>query len=70
MSEKVDIDAFGAESIEQLAELSYKEKFEAMLKKEGKALSQMSDGEKKEFFAKVDKSHDALEENNAFRDAK
>ena len=70
MSEKVDIDAFGAESIEQLAELSYKEKFEAMLKKEGKALSQMSDGEKKEFFAKVDKSHDALEENKAFRDAK
>ena len=70
MSVKVDIDAFGAESIEQLAELSYKEKFEAMLKKEGKALSQMSDGEKKEFFAKVDKSHDALEENKAFRDAK
>ena len=70
MSERVDIDAFGAESIEQLAELSYKEKFEAMLKKEGKTLAQMSDGEKKEFFAKVDKSHDALEENKAFRDAK
>ena len=70
MSEKVDIDAFGAESIEQLAELSYKEKFEAMLKKEGKTLAQMSDAEKKSFFAKVDKSHDALEENKAFRDAK
>ena len=43
-------------------EESYKDKFEAMLKKSGKTLADMSDEEKKEFFAKVDAGHDAKNE--------
>ena len=58
------------DSIEQLAELSYKEKFDAMLKKEGTTLGQMSDAQKKEFFAKVDKNHVAVNEGRAEDDAR
>lgn len=41
---------------------SYKDKFDAMLKATGKTLDQMSDEEKKAFFAKVDANHDAKNE--------
>jgi hypothetical protein len=40
----------------------YKAKFDAMLKKAGKSLKDMSDDEKKEFFNKVDASHKAKDE--------
>ena len=59
----------GVESMQDVFEMSYKEKFEAMLKKTGKKLSDMSDEEKKKFFNKVDDTHDAVNENKAFRDA-
>ena len=40
----------------------YKAKFDAMLKKTGKSLKDMSDEEKKEFFNKVDAAHNAKDE--------
>jgi len=49
--------------------MSYKEKFEAMLAKTGKKLSDMSDEDKKKFFSKVDDTHDAVNEASAFKDA-
>ena len=59
----------GVESLNDLAEMSYKEKFEAMLAKTGKKLSDMSDEDKKKFFSKVDDTHDAVNEASAFKDA-
>jgi len=59
----------GVESMNDIYEMSYKEKFQAMLKKTGKKLSDMSDEDKKKFFNKVDDNHDAVNENKAFRDA-
>ena len=59
----------GVESMQDVFEMSYKEKFEAMLKKTGKKLSDMSDEEKKKFFNKVDDTHDAVNEASAFKDA-
>tara|TARA_A100001011_G_scaffold357559_1_gene402539 strand:- start:1337 stop:3736 length:2400 start_codon:yes stop_codon:yes gene_type:complete len=41
---------------------AYKKKFDAMLKKTGKSLGDMSDDEKKKFFKKVDASHTAKNE--------
>ena len=41
---------------------AYKKKFDAMLKKTGKSLKDMSDDEKKAFFNKVDASHTAKHE--------
>jgi len=41
---------------------SYKDKFDAMLKASGKTLADMSNEEKKAFFAKVDANHDAKNE--------
>lgn len=59
----------GVESMNDVYEMSYKEKFQSMLKKTGKKLSDMSDEDKKKFFNKVDDNHDAVNENKAFRDA-
>ena len=49
---------------EETVKEDYKKKFEAMLKKTGKSLNDMSDEEKKAFFNKVDTSHDAKNEGN------
>ena len=59
----------GVEDFNQIIEMSYKEKFNSMLKKTGKSLANMSPEEKKKFFNKVDGAHDAVNENKAFRDA-
>ena len=59
----------GVEDFNQIIEMSYKEKFNSMLKKTGKTLAGMSPEEKKKFFNKVDGAHDAVNENKAFRDA-
>ena len=47
---------------EPVMEMSYKEKFAAMLKKSGKTLDQMDDDEKKKFFTTVDAAHTAKNE--------
>jgi hypothetical protein len=49
-------------SEESLDEDGYKAKFDAMLKKAGKSLTDMSDEEKKAFFNKVDGAHKAKDE--------
>ena len=59
----------GVEDFNEIIEMSYKEKFNSMLKKTGKSLAGMSPEEKKKFFNKVDGAHDAVNENKAFRDA-
>ena len=59
----------GVEDFNEIMEMSYKEKFNSMLKKTGKSLAGMSPEEKKKFFNKVDGAHDAVNENKAFRDA-
>ena len=59
----------GVEDFNEIIEMSYKEKFNSMLKKTGKSLAGMSPEEKKKFFNKVDSAHDAVNENKAFRDA-
>jgi len=51
------------EEFDALIEMSYKDKFQAMLKKKGKALADMSDDEKKGFFNSVDAAHKAKNEN-------
>lgn len=51
------------DSVDELQELSYKDKFQAMLKKTGKKLSDMDDEEKKKFFNSVDDAHKAKNEN-------
>ena len=63
------IDMFDVENFSDIFEMDYKEKFQSMLKKTGKKLSDMSDEDKKKFFNKVDDNHDAVNENKAFRDA-
>ena len=50
------------EEFDALIEMSYKEKFQAMLKKKGKSLADMSDDEKKGFFNSVDAAHKAKNE--------
>jgi len=56
--EEIDTDPGAKKAMKE----SYKDKFDAMLKKSGKTLADMSDEEKKEFFAKVDAGHDAKNE--------
>lgn len=51
------------EEFDALIEMSYKDKFQAMLKKRGKSLADMSDDEKKSFFNSVDAAHKAKNEN-------
>ena len=51
------------EEFDALIEMSYKDKFQAMLKKKGKSLADMSDDEKKGFFNSVDAAHKAKNEN-------
>ena len=63
------IDMFDVENFSDIFEMDYKEKFQSMLKKTGKKLSDMSDEDKKKFFNKVDGAHTAVNENKAFRDA-
>ena len=64
------------EELDALFEMDYKAKFNAMLKKTGKSLAQMSPDEKKKFFNSVDAAHTAkneewdLEEASAAADAK
>ena len=64
------------EELDALFEMDYKAKFNAMLKKTGKSLAQMSADEKKKFFNSVDDAHSAkneswdLEEASAAADAK
>ena len=64
------------EELDALFEMDYKAKFNAMLKKTGKSLAQMSADEKKKFFNSVDDAHTAkneswdLEEASAAADAK
>ena len=48
--------------LDALFEMEYKDKFQAMLKKTGKALASMSDDEKKKFFNTVDAAHKAKNE--------
>ena len=43
--------------LDALLEMEYKDKFQAMLKKTGKSLNDMSDEEKKKFFNSVDAAH-------------
>ena len=50
------------EDLEALFEMDYKEKFQAMLKKTGKSLADMSDEDKKKFFGAVDAAHSAKNE--------
>jgi hypothetical protein len=50
------------EEITSLLEMEYKDKFQAMLKKTGKKLSDMSDEDKKKFFNAVDGAHNAKNE--------
>jgi len=54
------------EEFDELIEMSYKDKFQAMLKKKGKSLADMSDDEKKGFFNSVDAAHKA--KNESFED--
>ena len=50
------------EELDALFEMDYKAKFNAMLKKTGKSLAQMSADEKKKFFNSVDAAHTAQNE--------
>ena len=54
---------------EPVMEMSYKEKFAAMLKKSGKSLDQMDDDEKKKFFTTVDAAHKAKNEDTEIDEA-
>jgi hypothetical protein len=63
---KESVDDISSNMAEDDEKQSYKDKFDAMLEATGKSLSQMTDEEKKEFFAKVDASHDA--KNESFED--
>jgi len=57
------------DSVDEIAEMSYKEKFQAMLKKTGKSLASMSDEEKKKFFNSVDDAHKAKNENYTMKNS-
>lgn len=57
------------DSVDEIAEMSYKEKFQAMLKKTGKSLADMSDEEKKKFFNSVDDAHTAKNENYTMKNS-
>ena len=55
-------DDYTDEELDELIEMEYKAKFQAMLKKTGKSLSSMSPDEKKKFFNSVDAAHKAKSE--------
>jgi hypothetical protein len=57
------------EEFDELIEMSYKDKFQAMLKKKGKSLADMSDDEKKGFFNSVDVAHKAKNEDTEIDEA-
>ena len=59
---KESVDDMANNSAPSKEKQSYKDKFDAMLKATGKTLADMSDEEKKAFFAKVDAGHDAKNE--------
>ena len=56
-------DDYTDEELDELIEMEFKAKFQAMLKKTGKSLSSMSPEEKKKFFNSVDAAHKAKNEN-------
>ena len=56
-------DDYTDEELDELIEMDFKAKFQAMLKKTGKSLSSMSPEEKKKFFNSVDAAHKAKNEN-------
>jgi len=55
-------DDYSDEELDELIEMEYKAKFQAMLKKTGKSLATMSPEEKKKFFNSVDAAHNAKNE--------
>ena len=55
-------DDYTDEELDELIEMEYKAKFQAMLKKTGKSLASMSPEEKKKFFNSVDAAHNAKNE--------
>ena len=55
-------DDYSDEELDELIEMEYKAKFQAMLKKTGKSLASMSPEEKKKFFNSVDAAHKAKNE--------
>ena len=55
-------DDYTDEELDELIEMEYKAKFQAMLKKTGKSLASMSPDEKKKFFNSVDAAHSAKNE--------
>ena len=55
-------DDYTDEELDELIEMEYKAKFQAMLKKTGKSLASMSPDEKKKFFNSVDAAHKAKNE--------
>jgi hypothetical protein len=55
-------DDYSDEELDELIEMEYKAKFQAMLKKSGKSLASMSPDEKKKFFNSVDAAHNAKNE--------
>lgn len=55
-------DDYTDEELTALIEMEYKAKFQAMMKKSGKSLSDMSADEKKKFFNNVDAAHKAQDE--------
>ena len=56
-------DDYTDEELDELIEMDFKAKFQAMLKKSGKSLGSMSPEEKKKFFNNVDAAHKAKNEN-------
>jgi hypothetical protein len=56
-------DDYSDEELDELLEMDFKAKFQAMLKKSGKSLGSMSPEEKKKFFNSVDAAHTAKNEN-------
>ena len=56
-------DDYSDEELDELIEMEFKAKFQAMLKKSGKSLGSMSPEEKKKFFNSVDAAHNAKNEN-------
>ena len=56
-------DDYTDEELDELIEMDFKAKFQAMLKKSGKSLGNMSPEEKKKFFNSVDAAHKAKNEN-------
>ena len=56
-------DDYSDEELDELIEMEFKAKFQAMLKKSGKSLGSMTPEEKKKFFNSVDAAHKAKNEN-------